>query len=89
MNIILIDLSQSTSKNLGIKTIGLAPKVGEWIELNHEKTSAIYEILTIVHRTDNTPEVYIRYLGQLPDLLKQRFQAGQSFSLEQWDQCFN
>ncbi|MEQ1296579.1 hypothetical protein ABLT94_01585 [Acinetobacter soli] len=89
MNIILIDLSQSPSKNLGLKTIGISPQVGEWIELDHDKSSAIYEILTIVHKVDRTTEVYVRYLGHLPELIRQRFSVGQSFSLERWDKCFN
>lgn len=68
----LIDLSQN-QKLLGEFNFSVLPRKGEWIEVLLGDEAYIFEVLIVVHSTDDHVEIYVKRLGALQDLLESQF----------------
>lgn len=80
----VIDLSQKGRPLLGEFNFSKLPRIGEWIEVLVEDDAYIFEVLSVVYSTDDHVEIYVKRLGELDDLLENRFGDLSRDALKTW-----
>lgn len=70
MQFMIIDSTGTTQLGLGEFTFLSAPKIGEWIEINENGKSIVYEVLAVLHSTVcSEVSIYVKRLGELEEAL--------------------
>lgn len=84
MQFMIIDPTGKTQQGLGEFTFLTAPKIGEWIEINENGKSIVYEVLTVLHSTVcSEVSIYVKRLGELEEALL-RFRDQSKDGLLEW-----
>lgn len=64
LELTVIDISESKPKSLYARQFNIHPRIGEWIDIEIDGESTLFEVIKVAHSTNGgDSDLYVRPLG--------------------------